>query len=247
MTFPKIKIHFIFRLVIFWLLYFALFRLSFIIYHHTRILDGQHSETGLSFLYGLRLDLSAATGAIIIPFILWVFQQYYKNRLIHVLNLTFNFTLISLVALLSVINLKIYGEWGTLLGMRALKYFLSPKESLTFISLWSVLLLICASGVFAYVGIKFYRRYITNFSYPIENNKMRLVQIILVPAIVIIAFRGGLQDSPINETNSEYSDSQVNNIIATNNIWYLAHTFLDSKADADFYEIRDTKLEQKNK
>ncbi len=232
---PKIRIHFIFRLLLFWMLYFALFRISFIIYHHARILDGQHSETGLSFLYGLRLDLSAATGAIIIPFILWVFQQFYKSRLIHLINLGYNFLLITLVAVLSVINLKVYGEWGTLLGTRALKYFLSPKEVLSFISFWSVLLLIVSSGVFAYMGIKSYRRYITNFSSPIENPGLKWAYIMLVPVFIIVALRGGLQNIPVNETTAAYSDFPINNIIATNNIWYLAHTFLDPAADADFF------------
>jgi len=211
----------------------------FIIYHHTRIIDGSHSETGLSFLFGLRLDLSAATGAIIIPFILWIFQQFYKSRLIHLLNLGYNFSLIILVSILSIINLKIYGEWGTLMGARALNYFLTSKEVLPFISLWSVLLLIFSSGICALIGIKFYRRYITNFSSPIENIKMKWAQIILLPAIIIIAFRGRLQDSPIDETNSEYSDYPINNMIATNNIWYLAHTYLDPAADADFDKIKE--------
>ena len=242
MKFQRIHIHYIVRLIIFWLLYFALFRMLFIVYHHAKILNGKHSETGLSFLYGLRLDLSTASIAILIPYILWLFQQFYKNRLIHLINLFYNCGLIVLVSALSIINLKIYGEWGTLLGTRALKYFLYPDEMHSFISLWSVLLLIFATSVFAYFGIRMYRRWVTNFSYPIENHKIRFTVILLIPAFIIIGFRGGLQNIPINESNSDYSDSPINNVIATNNIWYLAHTYWDNTKDEDFNDLRNATL-----
>ena len=232
--FKRIQIHYLVRLIIFWLLYFALFRILFIVYHHSKILNGQHSETGLSFLYGLRLDLSTASIAIVVPYILWVFQQYNKTRLIHLINLGYNCSLIILVSALSIINIKVYGEWDTLLGYRALKYFIFPDEMHKFLSLWSAMLLLFVITVFAYIGIRRYRKYLTNFSYPIENKTFRFILIIIIPALLLVGFRGGVQSSPINETNSEYSDLQINNSIATNNIWYLAHTFWDARQDKDF-------------
>ncbi len=241
----KFNIQYIIRLVIFWLLYFAWFRMMFIVYHHTKIMDGMHSDTGKSFLYGIRLDLSVLTGAIIIPYILWTFQQFFKNRIIHLLNLGYNIVLIVFVSCLSVINLKVYGEWGTLLGARALHSFLSPAETPDFISLGSVLLMVFASGLFAYFGVKFYRRFITNFSYPIENKIMRWIQIVIVPVCIIIAFRGGLQEVPIDESNVNYSQYPVNNILATNNLYYFVHTCLDPSADADFYKIKSEAVSQR--
>ena len=98
----KIKIHYFLRLIIFWLLYFAVFRILFIMYHHIKIPDGEHSETVLSLFYGLRLDLSTACAAIAIPYILWSFQQFYKSRFIHRVNLVINVGLISIVSILSI-------------------------------------------------------------------------------------------------------------------------------------------------
>ncbi len=240
----KIQIHFIVRLIIFWLLYFALFRMLFIVYHHAKILDGQHSETGLSFLYGVRLDLSTISIALIIPFVLWVFQQFFKNRLIHLLNLGYNCLLIIFVSALSIFNLKIYGELDTLVGERALKYFISSNEAHSFISFWSVMLLLCAVALFAYIGIRGYRRYLTNFSYPIENKKIKYSLIFIIPVFLIIAFRGGLQASPINESDSSYSDLPINNVIATNNVWYFVHTYWDTSQDQNFNIIIDEKLKK---
>ena len=45
-----------------------------------------------------------------------------------------------------------------------LTYILYPKEAVTFLSVWSLLLLLGASAFFAYLGIRSYRRNITSFS-----------------------------------------------------------------------------------
>jgi phosphoglycerol transferase MdoB-like AlkP superfamily enzyme len=235
----SIRIHYLIRLLIFWLLYFALFRLIFIIYHHTKIPDGQHSETGLSFFYALPLDLSAACFAITIPFLLWVIQQFYKRRFIHHINFVFNVSCIVIVAVLSIANLKMYGEWGTPLSARAFNYLFYPKEVLSFISLWSVLLLLLICGVFIYIGLKLYRKLITNFSYPIENKKTRIIQIIIIPALLIVGYRGGIQLAPINESSAYYSTLQINNHIATNNMWFLAHSFVEASDNKNPYVFMD--------
>lgn len=239
--FNTIRIRFLGRLIIFWLLFFAFYRLVFIIYHHTKIPDGQHSETGLSFLYGLRLDLSTACAAATIPFILWSLQQFNKRKLFHTINLVFNITCIAVITLLSIANLKMYGEWGTPLSARAFSYLLYPKEVLTFISLWSVLLILTITVIFIFIGINAYKNFVTDFSYPIENKKLRIATIVTLFTLLIVGYRGGLQLAPINESAAYYSNLQINNHIATNNIWYLAHSFVDANDTENPYQFMDAK------
>lgn len=228
MKLNTIKIHYLIKLVIFWILFFAFFRLLFVIYHHAKIPDGKHSNTVLAFLYGLRLDLAVACFASIIPYILWSIQQFFKRRIFHKTNLYFNFFLIALVSLLSIANIKIYGEWGTLLNARALHYLLYPKEAVASISIWALLLLLFSCFIIAYMGIKKYRKHVTHFSYTIENKKLKVVLIVIFPILLTIGSRGGLQLAPINESTVYYSPLSINNHIATNNIWYLAHSILDA-------------------
>ena len=142
MKFNNIKVHYLIKLIVFWLLFFAFFRLLFVIYHHAKIPDGEHSKTVLAFLYALRLDLSAACMAVFIPYILWSVQQFFKRRIIHQVNIFFNIFLIILVSVVSIANIKMYGEWGTLLNARALHYLLYPREVLASISVWALLLLL---------------------------------------------------------------------------------------------------------
>ncbi|OFY86105.1 MAG: hypothetical protein A3F72_06540 [Bacteroidetes bacterium RIFCSPLOWO2_12_FULL_35_15] len=214
-------------------------------YHHIKIPDGEHSETVLSLFYGLRLDLSAACAAIVLSYFLWSFQQFFKSRFIHRVNLVINIGLISIVTVLSIANIKMYGEWGTQISARALSYLLYPKEVLTFISFWSVLIFLAFCGLFVYFGIKTYRSYITNFSYPIENKKIRAAQLFCIPFLLVIGLRGGLQLAPVNESAAYYSGLQINNHIATNNMWFLAHSILDANDTKNPYIFMEDKNAKK--
>lgn len=228
MKLKSIKIHYLFKLLFFWLLFFACFRLLFVIYHHTKIPDGQHAETVLAFFYALPLDLSTACATLIIPYILWSLQQFYKTRTIHLINLIFVIFIIILITLLSVANIKMYGEWGTLLSARALNYILYPKEVLNSISGWSLFLLLAGCTLIIYLAIRTYRTYITNFSYPIENKKLKIFIVAITPFLLLLGYRGGFQLIPINESQCYYSSLPINNQIATNNIWYLFHSLWDA-------------------
>lgn len=237
MKFRNIKIHYLLKLLVFWLLFFTAFRLLFVIYHHTKIPDAQHSETGLAFFYALPLDISAACAGIVIPYILWSLQQFYKKRLIHLFNLFFNVFLIVIITVLSIANVKMYGEWGTLLSARAFSYLLYPREVMNFISGWSLVLLLASCILIAYLVIRAYRTYVTSFSYPIENKKLRILMIVLIPVLLLLGYRGGFQLAPINESQSYYSSIPINNHIATNNIWYLVHSLLDANDTKNPYEF----------
>lgn len=214
------------RLLIFWLLFFISFRVLFIIYQHAKIPDGLHSHTGLGFWYALPVDISVACVMAVIPFILWIFQQFYKRRLIHRINLAYNFGLIILTSLLSVSNIKMYGEWGELLSGQILADLFDSSRSLSSFSFWSVFLLLAFSALFSYIGIRFYRDHITNFSYPIENRKLRTVNIVGIAVILIAGYRMNLNIAAIEGDRIRYNELEINNHIATNNIWYFANSIV---------------------
>ena len=227
-----LKVPYIIRLIVFWLLFFISFRVLFIIYQHAKIPDELHSDTGLGFYYALPIDISVTCVMVFFPFVLWIFQQYSKKRSIHRINLAYNMGLIILTSLLSVTNIKMYGEWGELLTFKILKNLFYPSQSLSFFSLWSLLLLFAFSGLFAWAGIRVYRRYVTNFSHPVENKNVRIAHIVLIAVLLLIGYRIDLNIASIQNDNIHYSELPVNNDIATNNIWYFANSIVyDNKAN----------------
>jgi hypothetical protein len=219
------KLQYFIRLVIFWLLFFAMFRMLFILYHHAKIPDGMHSLTSESFIYALPLDLYMTGLLLIIPYILWSVQQFNKSRVIHLANLGYHYVVITLVSALSIFNIKIYGEYESLLSTEELAYLLYPKEAVTFLSLWSLLLLLAASALFAMIGIRAYRRYISNFSYPVEDHKKRRWLVLITPVLIILGSYGIRNVARVEGNTINYSPVRINNDIATNTIWYLGHTF----------------------
>jgi hypothetical protein len=220
----KIRIHYFIRLLFFWLLYFAMFRMFFILYHHAKIPDGQHSDTGRSFIEGIPLDIAVIALFCVLPFLLWTWQQFNKSRVIHLINLGYHYVLISGVSLLSIFNIKMYGEYEKLLSTEELAYLLYPGDLFTIWSAWSLLLLVTAAAVFAILGIRSYRRYIFNFSYPVDDKRLRLGMIIIIPVLIIACWILGTEKSD-RATPADYSVQPVNNDIATNTIWYLGHSF----------------------
>ncbi|MCX6296940.1 MAG: LTA synthase family protein [Bacteroidetes bacterium] len=149
------------------------------------------------------------------------------------------------VSLLSIANIKIFREWGTLLNSRALKYMLYPKEALTFISFWQVTSLISLFIFFSFIGIVFYNKFIKNNPSTNKNSKKLVIELLIIPVFLFTAARGGIQLSPINESSSYYSNIQVNNMIATNNIWYLAHSIIEAGDERNPYAYSDIKNAKK--
>ena len=221
-----LKIPYILRLLFFWLFYFAFFRILFITYHHARIPDLKHSETVMSFIYALRLDISIASALMFIPFVLWAIQQYNKTKRTHLINLWYHYVLISLVSFLSIINIKLYGELEHLMTYNDMMHLFFPDGPLNYVSLWSNLLLLIGSAGFAYIGIRIYRKYITNFSHPIENKNIRMANLIISSVLFIILYRGGFQAKVVSDKDSFYSDIAINNHIAINNIWYFGDSIV---------------------
>lgn len=237
------KIHYIIRLLLFWLAFFALYRLLFILYYH-KVLSSHLSETFLSFVYGFRLDLSTACAATAIPFLFWAIQQFFKNRWIHRANLIFNAGCITLVSVLDIANLKIYGDWGTLLSARALHFVIYPREVLNFISIGDLSLLLFYWVLLTTAGIVFYRKFVTDFSYQATGIVKRIALAFSLLVLLVFGYRGGLQLAPINESSASYSTTPINNHIATNNIWYLGHSLVeanDSKNPYLFMEDKEAK------
>lgn len=238
------RIPYIARLLLFWLLFFAIYRVVFIAYHHDKIPQGHFGETLLSFIYALRLDVSTACAATLIPYVLWAIQQFSKSKFIHITNIALNITLIVLVSLLDIANLRLYGDWGTLLSARAFSFVSQPTEILHFITLFQLITLLFATAVFIGFGVIAYKKIAKSFSYTIQNIKSKIILIILMPALLVLGYRGGLQLTPINESSAYYSMFPVNNHFATNNIWYLAHSFVEANDAKNPYVFMDTKTAQ---
>jgi hypothetical protein len=67
---------------------------------------------------------------------------------------------------------------------------------------------------------------LTNFSYPVENKRFKSVQIIVVFVTLVAGYRLDLDIAAIKGNRIHYSELEINNHIATNNIWYFANSLI---------------------
>jgi phosphoglycerol transferase MdoB-like AlkP superfamily enzyme len=231
----KIRIHYLIRLVLFWLIYFTLFRLVFIAWHYDKLPDGHLTDTFLALFAGYRLDLSTAAYFLLLPFMLWSIQQFVHHRIIHGINLAFNILLIFIVALVCIGNIRMFSEWGTLLNARALAYLEHPQEVLNFASTGSVVLALIVWLLCGLLGVVIYRSFVTNFSFPVDKLWMRITQIAVFVILIFTGIRGGWQLTPVNESAAFYSVHPINNKIATNSVWYLVHSIAEAGSQKNPY------------
>lgn len=234
-----LKLHYLIKLALFWLAYFALFRLLFMAYHHNRLPDGHLSNTFLALFAGIRLDLSTISYLIAFPFVLWVLQQYLHTRWLLRINHIYNTLAILLVSLISIGNIRLFVEWGTMLNARALRYLTHPNEVFNFTSGSVIVLGVTLWLVTVLAGAFIYSTFVNGFAAPIANHKKRIAIIIAIPVLLVIGIRGGFQLTPVNESSAAYSVHSINNKIATNSVWYLVHSVLEANAEVNPYVTLD--------
>ncbi|MDX5346494.1 MAG: sulfatase, partial [Hymenobacteraceae bacterium] len=113
---------------LFWLLYFAVARGVFLLYHNSKAAGLSFTEISKSFLYGLRLDASFAAYICVIPFLLYLLQLLFRNNLFTKIISGFTYVLLAFISLLVVTDLELYKAWGFRLDATPLQYIDTPAE-----------------------------------------------------------------------------------------------------------------------
>jgi len=244
----QLHIHYLLRLLIFWLIIFALYRSVFLVLHISAIRHDGLLLAAQSLVAGIRLDLSTISYLIFPSFLLWVIQQFIRRRKIAAMHSIYNVTIVFLISLLSVSDIWMYDEWGALLNYGVFDYLRNPREVLTFISTSQLLLLAFFFVTYFIFSLWLFKKLVANFSSPTGNKLMKAAMITLPVIILPIMARGGLQLAPINESSAYFSETSFYNHVAVNPFWYFIHSYLDRKITKNpFVFMDETVAEARNK
>jgi len=191
------------------------------------------TELALSFVHGLRLDLSTAAYLSVFPFLLWLIAQYVKVKWVDYVFTFYNFTMLLAVALLTIIDAELYAFWGQKLNAYASSFAKFPKEMLSFSSgiSWGKIILF---GLLTTFIIK-----TTYTNLPLKFNDLGLpvkawlvpIVFIVVGAITFLMIRGNVGMSPINQSFAYYSDKPFLNHCAVNTTWNFIASLADNTED----------------
>lgn len=212
------------KLSVYWLIFFTLYRLAFILIYPNKIPDGKYAEAWTTFLYGFRLDTSTIAYLITIPLILWSVQQFLKSNFLNQINHFYNLAMISLITLLCISNIAIYGEWNSLINYNTLYYLVTPAKMFPYLTTLELVGVCVGMAVVIAVFVLLFRVMILMvMPYSTTTTLRKTVVIATLFPVVFIIMRGGLQQKPINETASCYSETKFIDHVSINPVWHLGH------------------------
>ncbi|OYT16686.1 MAG: hypothetical protein B7C24_06550 [Bacteroidetes bacterium 4572_77] len=221
-----------FKQWLFWLLFFALGRSTFLLYYGMDAWEQSHSigEILLSYVYGFNLDLATASYFMFIPFGIHLLQTIYSPTWLNQLNKYFQWILIVLYALLISSELGIYEEWKTKINYKALLYMQNPQEVIDTAQTGQTIILVSLSIILSTLGIWFYNKYIhTNIIRLQQSFWVGLIFALITPILLVLSARGGINEIPINQSQSYYSKHSILNSAATNSVFNLYISFHENR------------------
>ncbi|HRI59177.1 MAG TPA: sulfatase-like hydrolase/transferase [Saprospiraceae bacterium] len=232
------------RLLAFWLLFFAMFRVWFVSWFTREWLSAAPMSAWKSLWYALPLDLSTAGYLMVVPMLFWLAGLAIGDRSHSFFGKaisTLNVILISVLVLVFGSNIFIYEEWHTLLNNRALEYLSTPRALLDSMSL--LFQIICVGLYFIVVWLMWrsYRFVVGARIFPKNASRWGALAFPVHAGLLFLAIRGGLGVIPINESAVYYSPHLFNNHAATNAAWNLIHSLIETRSTVNHYRFMDEK------
>jgi phosphoglycerol transferase MdoB-like AlkP superfamily enzyme len=233
-------VQFFLRLFGFWLLFFAAYRLGFLIAFYEQWYGSAPTHTLASFWYAIPLDLSACGYLSAIPVLLWhigiLQQRSVQVRIEKAIVASAPVFIVVLTGIL-VANLFIYSEWHTLLNNRALEYLKSPQALFDSMSVPIMFLIVALFVLLVWLMWRLYKAMVGVRVFQEGVSPWGAVGLPLHSAILAILIRGGLGVMPINESAVYYSNNLFNNHAATNVPWHLLHSMVETRAGEHHYRF----------
>ncbi|MGC8864760.1 MAG: LTA synthase family protein [Bacteroidales bacterium] len=220
----------------FWLIFFALGRVAFIVYY-----AGLMFHSGMPFMEilkafpsALRLDTATFCYPAFIILVLLMIKYYARSAWVDRLLLIFNYLLIVCYSLLIAGEAGIYEEWQTKLSFKALRYLAHPSEVINSAQTSNLVLLFAMFGILTTVGVFIYHRWVAIRSVGEARVWWKgLLAFVLFLPLLVIGARGGLQQIPINQSQSYYSQYEILNNTAVNSAFNLYISWFENRQFKD--------------
>ncbi|AYA36281.1 LTA synthase family protein [Hymenobacter oligotrophus] len=192
---------------LYWLLVFALGRATFLLYHWPRTSQLDAASVARTFIYGVRLDGSAAAYLCLLPFLLLVAAGWFpKLRVARIIGV-YTGVMGTLVALLTVADVELYRAWGFRLDNTPLQYLSSPAEMAASAGSSPLGLLALIFGGLLLAGYWLYCGLLTPLPpQPARFGRLRAVAVALLYSLLLmVPLRGGVQQIPVNQSDVYFS------------------------------------------
>ncbi|RYY36406.1 MAG: alkaline phosphatase family protein [Sphingobacteriaceae bacterium] len=219
------------RFVAFWLLFAVITRATFELYFTDKLAKASFSEIIQTFLYGIRIDASAAGYISVLPLLIFIINWLIPNSTVKSIWLrTYVYFCIFIISLVSILNLNIFREWGTKISFRVFDTFYhSPSEAVASTGSSPIGLSLLIGGVLFILGVILSNFIIDyDFKKPKAPYYVKTTGAIILAGLTLTLIRGGWQVAPMNQSMAYFSDKQMLNQSALNTEWNLLHNTVEN-------------------
>ncbi len=211
--------------ILFWLLLIIFGKLVFLFYHHVQSFELRFSEWIGVILHGFKLDLSAVGYILILPVIIIIITSFLPGKLLYYILNVYSIIIISLFAVLTVIDLELYRHWGYRLDKTPLYYINTPGEMLASIYWYTVVTGLASVSVLILVSVFVYLKYIASIIKNPEPGRLKTAALFAVILVsLIIPVRGGFDTSPVNLSTAYFHENHFANHAAVNILWNFGNS-----------------------
>ncbi len=237
------SIGFLSKVLLFWLIFFIVQRLVFISYNFSLFDSVNIREILSTAIHGFPLDLSTICYLLFFPYLLLIgglfSNSVWLSKCFHFLGFCF----LAILLLLSFANTLLYKEWQSILSKRALGFLVYPKEIVASLSWYYIFFAVIVITVFQ---IFFYWMWRKNLPFPQQATTIKFWEkamfVVLIPLLLFVGARGGVQLIPINESAAYFSSHAVLNHAAVNPIWYLGSSILNPIDEENKFQFMEEKI-----
>jgi phosphoglycerol transferase MdoB-like AlkP superfamily enzyme len=232
------------KTAMFWLLFFAFYRLVFILFNLGYSAEATVGALAKSFLVGIRLDLSM-TGYLlmlvsVVQGVMVGVGGQFSYKVLQGIQLFF---IIAFTALL-LGNINLYAYWGRLLDAEGFSFLKTPWVIVASVRWYESLLFLILLVGFSWGAVWLNKLWMR----PLQTSKklswlsagMAAFIVLFVGALMIIPIRGSFGVAPINTGVAYFSSHNYANHAAINPLWNLFYSFKRMDARMHHYKFMET-------
>lgn len=214
----------------FWLSFFFLSKLLFLVYQSDQSGELRAIEWILIFYHGLKLDLSATSYILVIPFLLTVFHLIFSGTWYRYFLRFYSLTLLILISLIVVTDMELYTHWSFRLDKTPLLYISKPKEMLASVGVLTILRQLLIAAILVFAGDLIYRKRLAPLITGPGSKKLIHSGIYLfLTASLIIPIRGGIFNAPLNTGSAYFHKDPFVNHAGVNILWNVGSSLVSAQ------------------
>ncbi len=214
---------------LFWICFFALNRIIFYLFNWPISKGESFIDMLKSFWYALHLDTSMVCYFLLIPFLILFVQSLFKVNFLNKVNKYFTYLIMLIVSLTYIGELGIYKEWNEKLSYKAISFLSNPDEVFLTAGVFQMVLGFIFLISLLFLGIFLYNKFFYKSFVVIKRRILFSVAwFLLIPGILVIGIRGGLQEMTISQGAVYFSKSNYVNLGTVNTVWNLIYSVLNN-------------------